>query len=86
MSASSLIKRFSYDYELSELLVEFTSGAHVYIYEHVPVEVYEAWDKAESKGKFFGTMIRGQYPFRKAKIEQESETHGEEQSSFETKE
>ncbi len=54
---SSSIKTAGYDH--GTLCVEFTSG-HLYAYQ-VPAEVFEAFASAESKGRFFGTQIRGKF-------------------------
>lgn len=46
------------------LEIEFRSGA-VYRYRGVPRDVFIAFSKAESKGRFFGSEIRGKYSFEK---------------------
>ena len=46
------------------LEIEFRSGA-VYRYRGVPKAVFTAFTKAESKGRFFGSEIRGRYAFEK---------------------
>ncbi len=57
---SSAIASIGYDPDREELEVEFTSG-NVYRYFAVPEDVYEDLLRAPSKGRFFGSSIRGQY-------------------------
>ncbi len=57
---SSAIASVGYSPDREELEVEFTSG-NVYQYFDVPREVYEDLLQARSKGRFFGSFIRGQY-------------------------
>lgn len=57
---SSAIASVGYDPEKETLEVEFQSG-NVYRYSGVPEEIYEDLLRARSKGRFFGTFIRGQY-------------------------
>ena len=61
---SSNIKAVSYDDEKKTLLVEFKMGGK-YVYEEVPAELYESFEKAESAGKFFFVNVRGKYKFNK---------------------
>ena len=42
------------------LVVSFQSGT-VYVYQNVPESVYDAFEHAESKGKFIGREIVGKY-------------------------
>jgi hypothetical protein len=57
---SSAIASVGYDPEKETLEVEFQSG-NVYRYSGVPEEIYDDLLRARSKGRFFGTFIRGQY-------------------------
>ena len=57
---SSAIASVGYSPDRAELEVEFTSG-NVYRYFDVPREIYEDLLQASSKGRFFGSFIRGQY-------------------------
>ena len=57
---SSAICSVGYDPASETLEVEFQSG-NVYRYSGVPEEIYEDFLQARSKGRFFGTFIRGQY-------------------------
>lgn len=46
------------------MLVYFnTNKAKGYIYEGVPVAVWEGWKKAGSKGRYYNTAIKGRYRF-----------------------
>lgn len=67
--ASSQIEAFGYDAETRTLAIRFpgrgaTPGS-VYHYAEVPAHVFEAMSGAESKGKFFGSQIRGHYEYEK---------------------
>jgi len=57
---SSAIASVGYDAAREELEVEFQSG-NVYRYFKVPREVYHDLLQAPSKGRYFGSFIRGQY-------------------------
>ena len=46
------------------LEIEFRSGA-VYRYKSVPKKTFIAFAKAQSKGRFFGSEIRGKYSFER---------------------
>ena len=62
---SSAIASIGYDADKQELEVEFTSG-NIYRYFGVPEEVYEDLLQAPSKGRYFGSFIRGQYDSARA--------------------
>lgn len=51
-------------YEKPNLLVGFTSEAS-YLYKDVPLDVFEEFKKAESKGKYFAANIKGKYEFER---------------------
>jgi hypothetical protein len=59
---SSNIGAIGYDGEAQVLHVQFTSGRK-YAYFNVPLEVYDAFLSADSKGKFFAANIRGKYQY-----------------------
>jgi hypothetical protein len=69
---SSVIRRFVYDQMENELWVEFTTGRR-YVYSNVPEEVAEAFRSAFSKGAYFNTRIRDNFPFRE--VTRTEETH-----------
>lgn len=69
---STVIRRFAYCPDSSELWVEFTSGRR-YVYSDVPEEVATTFRSAFAKGIYFNTRIRDCYPFR----EVSHEGHGE---------
>lgn len=73
---SSVIRRFVYCPDNSELWVEFTTGRR-YVYSEVPAEVANTFRSAFAKGVYFNTRIRDRYPYREiAQHEQkERETH-----------
>jgi aspartokinase-like uncharacterized kinase len=61
---SSNIKKTEYDTESQLLITEFNNGLK-YQYEKVPHQVYTAFRKAESQGKFFTTEISKKYTYKK---------------------
>lgn len=61
---SSTIASAGYISERRILEIEFRSGA-VYRYKSVPKKTFAAFSKAQSKGRFFGSEIRGKYAFEK---------------------
>ena len=69
---SSVIRRFVYDEMEHQLWVEFTTGRK-YVYSNVPQDVAGAFRSAFSKGIYFNTRIRDQFPFRE--ILRAEETH-----------
>ena len=59
---SSNIKKIGYDQDTQHLFVEFISeDLSLYRYFDVEENVFDAFTKAESKGKFFHKFIRGKY-------------------------
>lgn len=60
---STVIRRFTYASEFSELTIEFVSGRR-YVYSDVPAEVPESMRAAFSKGSYFNRHIRDNYPCR----------------------
>ena len=60
---STVIKRFDYRPERSELLVTFTTGRR-YLYSGVPGEAVDRFRKAFAKGRHFNAHIRDRYPCR----------------------
>ena len=57
---SSTIAEINHDGK--NLTVEFVNG-RVYTYESVPTTIYEAFVKADSKGKFLHENIVGRYNY-----------------------
>lgn len=68
---SSQIQSAGYDAATQTLAVRFHSGKSVYHYQGVPPDVAQAFDEAESKGRFLGASIKGQYDFEKIDVEDE---------------
>jgi hypothetical protein len=60
---SSVIRRFDYSPDTSELTVEFVTGRR-YVYSGVPLDEAEAMRRAFAKGVFFNKRIRDRYPWR----------------------
>lgn len=60
---SSVIRRFAYCPDSSQLWVEFTTGRR-YVYSEVPREVADTFRSAFAKGIYFNTRIRDRYPHR----------------------
>lgn len=81
---SSQIASIGHNAENNELHIEFKSFGKpkpgqeprpnsVYAYSNVPREVFDAFMSAESKGKFFGSVIKTDpktYPYRKLNEEE----------------
>ena len=63
---SSTIASAGYAPKARLLEIEFRSGA-IYRYRDVPETVFSAFSKAHSKGRYFGTDIRGKFPYEKLK-------------------
>ncbi|HEX8413113.1 MAG TPA: KTSC domain-containing protein [Sphingomicrobium sp.] len=60
---STVIRRFHYEPDSRELLVEFVTGRR-YVYVDVPEDEVTAWWEAFSKGRHFNANIRDRYAFR----------------------
>lgn len=73
---STVIRRFAYCPDSSQLWVEFTTGRR-YVYSGVPREVADTFRSAFAKGVYFNTRIRDRYPHREVNHEDqpEHETH-----------
>ena len=52
--------RLDYDKETQTMTVVFPNGRS-YEYDGVPPDIYENFQKADSKGSYFNTYIRGSY-------------------------
>ena len=61
---SSNIAAIGYDREAQRLLVQFTNGS-VYSYSDVPVEVFDNFKAAESKGRYLNDYIKGVYNYER---------------------
>ena len=61
---SKSIASIGFHSELRVLEIEFRSGA-LYRYFSVPRSIFEALQKAESKGRYFSQSIRGKFEFKR---------------------
>ncbi|KKN03094.1 hypothetical protein LCGC14_1111210 [marine sediment metagenome] len=61
---SSNLAAIGYDEEDNSLFVRFNSGQE-YVYYDVPVDIFEAFKDAESKGKYLNEHIKGAYGYAK---------------------
>jgi len=59
---STVIRRFDYRHEASELEILFTTGRR-YLYRDVPPDVADAFRAAFSKGRYFNARIRDNFDF-----------------------
>ena len=69
---STVIRRFAYCPDSSELWVEFTTGRR-YVYSDVPREVADTFRSAFAKGVYFNSRIRDRYPHREVHHEDENQ-------------
>ena len=70
---STVIRRFVYDEMEANLWVEFTTGRR-YVYSGVPKEVADAFRGAFSKGAYFNTRIRDNFPYREIMRTEETQS------------
>ncbi|OJV54110.1 MAG: hypothetical protein BGO31_12180 [Bacteroidetes bacterium 43-16] len=61
---SSVILKYHYNEVLEQLQITFVSGA-VYLYKDLPLQVFEQFIQARSKGSFFNKYIKPKFPFKK---------------------
>lgn len=61
---STVISSFHYNPETKLLTIVFVTGM-VYGYKNVPLDVYEEFKSAFSKGTFFNRFIKPKYSFQK---------------------
>ena len=60
---SSNLESIGHDADTRTLYVRFLSTGRIYAYFNVDREVFEKLQRAESKGGYFNSMIRGAFPF-----------------------
>jgi hypothetical protein len=51
------VAAYQYDYEQSQLRVRFHKYGTPWVYEGVPVTVFQAFDAAPSKGKYINSTL-----------------------------
>lgn len=61
---SSNLEAIGYDADLKRLTVTFKNG-RTYRYQNVEEAVFKDMLAADSKGRFFGSNIKGQYDFER---------------------
>lgn len=61
---SSSIKSVGYEPDTLSLEVEFEDGT-VYVYSGIPKDVRNEFMAAASKGSFFNSRVKNQYPFQR---------------------
>lgn len=64
LDSSSLLTAFGFDRERGIVGVRFKNG-HIYHYAGVPSKVAEEFYTSESKGRYYGKAIKGQYTGQK---------------------
>jgi lysyl-tRNA synthetase, class II len=62
---SSQIEAIGYAPAYHTLAVQFKSSGAVYHYFAVPIEIWDGFQAAESKGKYFGKVIKGYYEYQR---------------------
>jgi hypothetical protein len=68
---STVIRRFAYDHSTAELWVEFVTGRR-YVYSDVPASVADTLGSAFSKGIYFNSRIRDNFPYREVTHEDQT--------------
>jgi len=61
---SSALERVSYDDTAHTLRAKFRDSGRTYIYQQVPLELYDGLISAKSMGGYFNTHIRDHFAFR----------------------
>ena len=60
---SSNIEQIGYNEGSEVLYVKYKSGK-VYAYDKVPKNIYEGLEKAESKGSYMNSQVKGKFSFK----------------------
>ena len=60
---SSALEQVSYDERAHTLRATFRETHRTYVYEDVPVEIYDGLIFADSLGRYFNCHIRDHFPF-----------------------
>jgi len=68
---STVMRRFAYDSDKSELWVEFVSGRR-HVYEGVPESVANTFRSAFARGVYFNSRIRDRFNYREAPHHEEA--------------
>lgn len=72
---SSLVAAFGYDAAAGVLALQLANTpGYVYHYRGVDADTAAAFEKAESKGKAYGALIRGKYDFARIDTTAEAES------------
>ena len=61
---SSALEQASYDPDAHTLIATFRDSGRTYVYDAVPVEVYDGLLFADSLGAYFNAHIRDHYSYR----------------------
>lgn len=69
---SAALKAYAFDPASQTLFIQFPSG-NVYAYPEVSTDTWAAFQAADSKGKFYGQHIKGQFTGSPVKEDQASD-------------
>ncbi|MBA2589851.1 MAG: KTSC domain-containing protein [Alphaproteobacteria bacterium] len=61
---SSALEQVSYDSDAQTLVATFRDSGRTYVYDDVPMEVYDGLLFADSLGAYFNTHIRDRFLYR----------------------
>ncbi|MFD0792146.1 KTSC domain-containing protein [Mucilaginibacter litoreus] len=61
---STVIKDINYNKERNELTINYVSG-QVYVYKHVPENVYKELKASRVKGRYLHFFVKDKYKFEK---------------------
>jgi len=77
VQGSSQIAAYGYDAASQVLAVQFmNSRGFIYQYREVPPEVAAEFEKAESKGKAFGALVRNRFDFNRIEVGEPADAEG----------
>lgn len=62
---SSTVEAIGYDAPTRELYVQFVKTGETYVYSEVEEWVFQEFLRADSKGTYLNTNIKGRYDYRK---------------------
>ena len=69
---SSRVRAYQYDFDQQQLRVRFIKYGTPWVYDNVPMAVFQAFDAAPSKGMYINSTLNS-FPYRRASAMEEAQ-------------